>query len=311
MMTVLWVVLGLAIITLLISYVCFRMSFLVVKRSKAEIPPGKAYEPYRPVLKKWMEEARKMPCEEMEITSFDGLKLRGKYYECIPGAPMELMLHGYRGNGERDLCGGIQRAFALGRNVLIPDQRAGGRSEGRVITFGINESKDCVTWLEHIEKRFGPDVKVIITGVSMGAATVMMAAGRELPKCVVGVLADCGYTSPRAIIKKVIRDMKLPADLLYPFVRLGAIVFGRFDPDSYSPEEAMANCKLPVIFVHGEADDFVPCEMTRRNYELCTGPKVLLTVPDAGHGLSYPAAPERYIRTLKDFNATMGLPEVK
>ena len=311
MMTVLWVVLGLAIITLLISYVCFRMAFLVVKRSKAEIPPGKAYEPYRPVLKKWMEEARKMPCEEMEITSFDGLKLRGKYYECIPGAPMELMLHGYRGNGERDLCGGIQRAFALGRNVLIPDQRAGGRSEGRVITFGINESKDCVTWLEHIEKRFGPDVKVIITGVSMGAATVMMAAGRELPKCVVGVLADCGYTSPRAIIKKVIRDMKLPADLLYPFVRLGAIVFGRFDPDSYSPEEAMANCKLPVIFVHGEADDFVPCEMTRRNYELCTGPKVLLTVPGAGHGLSYPAAPERYIRTLKDFNAAMGLPEVK
>ena len=311
MMTVLWVVLGLAIITLLISYVCFRMAFLVVKRSKAEIPPGKAYEPYRPVLKKWMEEARKMPCEEMEITSFDGLKLRGKYYECIPGAPMELMLHGYRGNGERDLCGGIQRAFALGRNVLIPDQRAGGRSEGRVITFGINESKDCVTWLEHIEKRFGPDVKVIITGVSMGAATVMMAAGRELPKCVVGVLADCGYTSPRAIIKKVIRDMKLPADLLYPFVRLGAIVFGWFDPDSYSPEEAMANCKLPVIFVHGEADDFVPCEMTRRNYELCTGPKVLLTVPDAGHGLSYPAAPERYIRTLKDFNAAMGLPEVK
>ena len=311
MMTVLWVVLGLEIITLLISYVCFRMSFLVVKRSKAEIPPGKAYEPYRPVLKKWMEEARKMPCEEMEITSFDGLKLRGKYYECIPGAPMELMLHGYRGNGERDLCGGIQRAFALGRNVLIPDQRAGGRSEGRVITFGINESKDCVTWLEHIEKRFGPDVKVIITGVSMGAATVMMAAGRELPKCVVGVLADCGYTSPRAIIKKVIRDMKLPADLLYPFVRLGAIVFGRFDPDSYSPEEAMANCKLPVIFVHGEADDFVPCEMTRRNYELCTGPKVLLTVPGAGHGLSYPAAPERYIRTLKDFNAAMGIPEVK
>ena len=105
--------------------------------------------------------------------------------------------------------------------------------------------------------------------------------------------------------------MKLPADLLYPFVRLGAIVFGRFDPDSYSPEEAMANCKLPVIFVHGEADDFVPCEMTRRNYELCTGPKVLLMVPGAGHGLSYPAAPERYIRTLKDFNATMGLGEVK
>lgn len=310
MLIVLWVVLGLVFLTLLVSYICFRMAFLVVKRSQADIPPGKEYEPYRPMLKKWMEEARKLPFEEMEVTSFDGLKLRGKYYECNPGGPMELMLHGYRGNGERDLCGGIQRAFALGRNVLIPDQRAGGRSEGRVITFGINESKDCVTWLEHIEKRFGPNVKVIITGVSMGAATVMMAAGRELPKCVVGVLADCGYTSPKAIIKKVIRDMKLPADLLYPFVRLGAILFGRFDPDSYSPEEAMTNCKLPVIFVHGEADGYVPCDMTRRNYELCTGPKVLLTVPGAEHGLSYPAAPERYIQTLKNFNSTMGLPEV-
>ena len=179
-----------------------------------------------------------------------------------------------------------------------------------MITFGINESKDCVTWAEHLQKRFGPDVKVIITGVSMGAATVMMAAARELPPCVIGVLADCGYTSPRAIIKKVIRDMKLPADLLYPFVRLGAILFGGFDPDSFSPEEAMKRCKLPVIFVHGEDDAFVPCDMTRRNYELCTAPKVLLTVPGAGHGLSYPAAPENYIQTLNDFNPTMGLPKV-
>jgi fermentation-respiration switch protein FrsA (DUF1100 family) len=308
MMIFLYLLLGLVALSLLIAYICFRMAFLVVKRSDAEIPPGKEYEPYRAQLKKWMEEARNMPCEEMEVTSFDGLKLRGKYYECIPGAPMELMFHGYRGNGERDLCGGIQRAFAIGRNVLIVDQRAGGRSEGRVITFGVNESMDCVTWANHLQERFGPELKLIITGVSMGAATVMMATARELPPCVVGVLADCGYTSARDIIKKVIRDMKLPADLLYPFVRLGAILFGKFDPDSITAEQAMRNCKLPVIFAHGEADNFVPCEMSRRNYEACAGPKVLLTVPGAGHGLCYPADQEGYIKKLKEFNEVLGLP---
>ena len=310
MLPLICVLLGVGLLILLTSYICFRMAFLVVKRSNAEIPPGKEYEPYRPLLKKWMEEARQMPCEEMEITSFDGLKLRGKYYECVPGAPMEIMFHGYRGNGERDLCGGIQRAFALKRNVLIVDQRAGGRSEGNVITFGILESTDCVTWAEHVQQRFGEDVKVIITGVSMGAATVMMAAAKPLPPCVVGVLADCGYTSARDIIKKVIRGMKLPADLIYPVVRLGAILFGHFDPDAFSPEEAMKQCKLPVIFVHGEEDGFVPCEMTRKNCEVCTAPKVLLTVPGADHGLSYPAAPEVYVQTLNDFNPVMGLPKV-
>lgn len=307
MMIFLYILLGLAALSLLVAYICFRMTFLVVKRSTAEIPPGKEYEPYRPQLKKWMEEVRNMPYEEMEVTSFDGLKLRGKYYECIPGAPMELMFHGYRGSGERDLCGGIQRAFDMERNVLIVDQRAAGKSEGNVITFGIHESRDCVTWLHYLQQRFGPQLKVIITGVSMGAATVMMATTWELPPCVVGVLADCGFTSAREIIKKVIRDLKLPADFLYFFVRLGAILYGHFDPDSITAEQAMRNCKLPVIFFHGEGDGFVPCDMTRRNYEACAAPKMLMTVPGAGHGLSYPADQEGYIRKLKEFDALVGL----
>ena len=116
-------------------------------------------------------------------------------------------------------------------------------------------------------EHFGPDVKLILCGISMGASTVLMAAGQPLPEIVIGVLADCGYNSARDIIKKVIRRMHLPADLCYPFVKLGARLFGHFDLEALSPETALRSCTLPVIFFHGEADDFVPCEMSRINYK--------------------------------------------
>lgn len=294
----------LAVMVLLTAYICFRMAFYADRKPSGEeypIPEGEIYEPYRDQMVAWMKETWAMPHEDMSITSFDGLTLRGKYYECVPGGPIELMFHGYRGNADRDLCGGVQRCFALGRNTLIVDQRACGSSEGNVITFGIHESDDCHRWIAYLIQRFGPDVKIIITGISMGASTVMLAAGRELPEQVVGVLADCGYTSAEDIIKVVIRQMKLPPKLAYPFVRLGAKLFGHFDPNSDSPIEAMKRCKVPVMFIHGEADDFVPCEMSRRNCAACNAPKKLWTVPGAGHGLSILVDKPGYMRELREF----------
>ena len=288
----------------IVGYVCYRMAFYADRKPSEEefpIPEGEIYEPYREQMVAWMKETREIPHEDMEIVSFDGLILRGKYYECVPGGPVELMFHGYRGNADRDLCGGVQRCFALGRNTLIVDQRACGASEGHVITFGIHESDDCHRWIAHLIKRFGSDVKIILTGISMGASTVMLAAGRELPEQVVGVLADCGYTSARDIIEHVIKKMNLPPKLAYPFVKLGAKRIGCFDLDKDSPLEAMKRCKVPVIFIHGEDDDFVPCEMSRRNYEACAAPKKLWTVPGAGHGLSILVDQPGYMRELREF----------
>ena len=219
---------------------------------------------------------------------------------------MELMFHGYRGSAERDLCGGVQRCRALGRSALIVNQRTSGKSEGTVISFGVNESRDCLSWLEYIVNRW-PDKKIILTGISMGASTVMMAAGNELPENVVYVLADCGYSSAKAIIIKCMRQMKLPDKVLYPFVKLGAKIFGHFDLEETSPIEAMKKCKVPVVFIHGEDDDFVPCEMSKDNYEACTSFKAILTVPGAGHGLSYVVAPEEYLKLLADFSTWCGL----
>ena len=303
-MIILWVLLAVAALVLLTAYICFRMAFYAVRKPETDefsIPEGPIYEPYRELMVGWMKETRAMPQEQFQVTSFDGLKLRGRYFECNPGAPIELMFHGYRGRADRDLCGGVQRCFSLGRNALLVDQRSCGESEGNVITFGIKERRDCRTWVDFMVSHFGPDVKIIITGISMGAATVMLAAGDPMPENVIGVLADCGYTSAREIIQKVIRQMKLPARLLYPFVRLGALVFAGFDPDEDSPKAAMARCKLPVIFFHGEADDFVPCQMSRDNYEACTGPKRLVTIPNAGHGRCYLVEKDTYLKELAAF----------
>lgn len=309
-MKLIWILLGIAVVLCLLAtlgaYICYRMAFYSPKRKPKdpdviEIPEGEIYEVFRESMENWARMTRAMPHEDVEVRSFDGLTLRGKFYEYAPGAPIELMLHGYRGCAERDMPGGALRSHRVGRSALVVDQRGSGSSDGSVISFGINERRDCLAWVDYMIQKFGPDVKIILTGISMGAATVMMAAGEDLPDQVIGILADCGYSSPRQIICKVIRDMKLPPKPIYPLIKLGAKLFGGFDLEETSALEALKRCKKPVIFFHGETDDFVPCEMSRACFAACASEKRLVTVPNAGHGLAYPVDPERYIRELKVF----------
>lgn len=303
-MTFILLAAALLAVLVLATYWCYRMAFFAdrsVPQEEYPVPKGEIYEPYHEQMKSWIRQIREMPHENVEITSFDGLKLCARYYEYAPDAPIELLFHGYRGTADQDMSGGVLRCFLVGHSALLVDQRACGMSEGNKITFGINESRDCHSWISFVRQRFGENRKIILCGMSMGASTVLMAAGRPLPSNVVGVLADCGYTTPKEIICKVIRQLKLPAKLCYPFVRLGARVFAGFDLEEDSSLEAMARCQVPVIFFHGEDDDFVPCDMSRRNYEACTAPKRLITVPGAGHGLSYFLQSERYLQEVRDF----------
>ena len=171
-----------------------------------------------------------------------------------------------------------------------------------MVTFGILERLDCRTWVDFIVKNINSNAKIILTGISMGASTVMLAASQPMPPNVVGVLADCGYTSARAIIQKVMRDMKLPAPLLYPLVKLGARIYGKFDPDEDSSIESMRRCQLPVFFIHGDTDDFVPYSMSEENFAACASPhKRLVRIHGAGHGLAFPVDQETYLRELGDF----------
>lgn len=302
----------LTITVFVIAYICYRMAFLSKRDSsntseEFPTPQGRIYDPFRKQMVEFMKETRQLPYQKAEVESFDGLKLRGKYYECEKGAPIELMFHGYRGSSERDLCGGVQRCFRLKRNVLLVDQRGSGDSEGKVITFGINESRDVQSWIDYILTNISADAKIILTGISMGGATVLTAAGRELPENVVCILADCSYSSAKEIIKKVIADKGMPPDLMYPFMKLGARVYGHFRIDETSPLDAMKRCKVPVIFIHGEADRYVPCDMSRKVFDACPSKKVIYTVKNAGHGLSYLVDTEGYFRTLETFCKANGI----
>ena len=292
-------------------YCFFRIFYSPTRKpeqlAEYRVPRGDAYTPYREEMIAWIKAARAMPYTEMEIRSYDGLILRGRYYEKEKGLPIELQFHGYRGDSDRDLSGAISRAFAVGHNALIIDHRGAGRSEGHVITFGIREKRDCLAWIDHVIALFGKDVRLHLTGISMGAATVLMAAGEELPPNVKSVLADCPYSSAKEIIKKVIRGMGLPADFLYPFVWLGARLYGGFDLGEDSPIEAVARARVPIIFYHGDADDFVPHEMSERMYAACASEhKRFITVTGADHGIAYSTDKESYLSTLRAFLANCG-----
>lgn len=311
----LWIILGaigtLVTLAFLLTLYCFFKVFYSPKRTlpgpdEYPIPDGEIYEAHREQITEWTKEIRAANFERFYIKSFDGLTLSGKYFEYAPGAPLEILFHGYRGNSERDLCGGVARCFDLGRSALIVDHRAAGESEGHVITFGINERHDCLSWINFAVSHFGSDVKIIITGVSMGAATVMLAAAEDLPSNVVCALADCGYTSAEEIIKKIVAEMKLPPKLIYPFITLAARIFGRFNLNETSPIEAMKNAKIPVIFIHGDADDFVPCDMSSRLYEACVTQKKFVVIHGAGHGLAFPIDQEGYVEALRQFEQECG-----
>lgn len=205
-----------------------------------------------------------------------------------------ILFHGYRSCALRDCAGGFVLAKKLGFNVLAVDQRAHGGSGGTTITFGILERHDCLCWADYAVQHLSHDVPILLSGLSMGAATVLMASSLPLPETIVGIIADCPYSSPSKIIQKVCADRRIPPKLAYPFILLGARVFGRFHLQESSATEAVRNTKVPLLLLHGEDDLFVPCSMSLEIQTACRGNSQLHTFPGAGHGLSYMADPIRY-----------------
>lgn len=305
------ILLALALLIAAGEYAIYKKGFCVDREKCADARrpmKGEQYEPYSEATMALIDEALRREYDPVEIEAFDGIKLFGKFYSAGDGAPVQIMMHGYKSAAERDFCGGLKLALENGCSVLLADQRGHGRSGGRCLTMGVNERRDCVSWAEYFAKR-NPGCQILLTGLSMGAATVLMAAGLRLPENVKGIIADCGYTSPEAIIKDVLRRRGLPAGPLYFFARQSLRLFAGIDLSSCSATQALREAKIPILFIHGEDDRFVPCEMGRENYEACTAPKTLITVPGAGHGLSYMVDEERYRRAILTFMKDVLRPE--
>lgn len=296
----------LLLILLGISRWVYNKAFYVPKGKKSADPYAhfgrKKDEDCRRKLYGLVDMLKEKESEEVSITSYDGLRLVGHYYHLRDGAPLKIIFHGWRSTYLRDCGGGAVMAWKAGYNLLLVDQRALGKSEGRTITFGIKEKYDCLSWVNYSIERFGKDVQIILGGISMGAATVLMASALDLPKNVKCISADCGYTSPEAIIRKVCReDMGIPDWLGFPFVRIGAWIFGGFSIKDGGALEAVKHAKVPLMIMHGDEDDFVPYAMCHELYDAIEGPKTLLTVSGAGHGLSYFVETERYEKALREF----------
>ena len=258
--------------------------------------------PYRDELIEGRRWVKSHELEDFSVTSYDGLTLRAKFLAAQDMRAVVLMMHGYRSNPLHDFSLAIKEYHEMGVSCMLPYQRAHGESEGKYICFGVRERRDAVSWCKLIEEKF-PGVPIILDGMSMGAATVMMASGLELPGAVRGIVADCGFTSPRDIMASVMKERfnMAPFPFLYT-TALAARVFAGFGT-KVSTETELKKNKLPLLLIHGEADHFVPHSMSERNYEAARDvcDVKFLSFPNAGHGLSFLTDRDRYIEEVKNF----------
>lgn len=285
------------------GYITYRMAFYNNPK-KNKVDPYtyiKDNEDPRNLFSKGLiDNILKIPYKDIYTESYDGLRLRGRLYMVDENAPFAIQFHGYKSTPMIDFSGGGEFVMNMGVNVIMVDQRACGESEGRTVSFGYHESSDVLSWVEYVSNNYGKDRKILLFGVSMGAATVIIAAGRGLPKNVVGVCADCPCSSTSEIVTKVIYDMKLPGKLLYPLVRVGAMLYGKFDPDAAEAKRIVRKASVPILLIHGEGDDFVPCDMSR---DIAAASELveLHTFPEAPHGLSFVYDTDRYKDIAKEF----------
>ncbi len=283
---------------------CFFCCFYASNKKPQDPYQGLHGEQFLEVQEQIYSNTRDMeqiPFEPVTIKSFDGLTLYGRYYHLKDGAPVQIMFHGYRSMALRDCAGGFKLAQKLGMNVLSVDQRGHGNSGGHVITLGIWERRDCLSWIRYINGRFGSKTPIVLSGLSMGASTVIMATALPLPNNVKCVLADSPYSAPGDIIWLICRDRHIPIKFVYPFIRLAARILGGFNLEQYSAAEAASISAVPILLLHGDDDHLVPCEMSHQIHELSNGCTKLVTFMEAGHGLSYIVEPERYEQTVCNF----------
>lgn len=306
-MTALYISLGgllLLVLILLLAggYAAFRLAFFHRPNKDEDIFSTLHKHPeFADVRRGYIEHFLSIPCEEVEITSRDGLRLFGRYYHVSDGAPLEIQVHGYKSISRRDFSASGAECFKAGYNLLLVDQRAHGMSEGRVISFGIKERFDCIDWVKYARERFGNEQKIALYGISMGAASVLMAAGEEeLSGKVACVIADCPYSSPIDIIVRVARRLCIPGWITKILAPIGARIYGGFNLLETSPKAAVKKAAMPILLLHGKADNFVPYEMS----EMIAAENKnirLVGFEGAGHGFSFLVDSDGYLSEVNSF----------
>lgn len=240
--------------------------------------------------------------EEITIRGYHDTKLTGHYLKAEKEERILLAFHGWRSNWRKDFALCVPRFLEQNCSVILVEQRAHGRSGGRHIGFGILERHDCKKWTEYLLDRFGADLPVYLYGVSMGASTVLMASSLDLPGNVKGIIADCGFTKPYQMVLRFARKiLKMGEYPNVPVVNKLCHFTAGYDFKEYSTLDAMKVCKIPVLFIHGTKDNFVPYYMTLENFNQCHCRKELFLVEGADHCRSFYVAPEEYMLKIEQF----------
>lgn len=290
MMAVFLILVFLLLLGFLALYILYRVVFCnppQKRPSVRQIPDSGLYRAHKDKMLKAIEDMEKTSCEEVGIFSGDGLRLYGKLYQGKQDdAPLVIFFHGYHGMAAWDGYGFFQLCKTNGFHLLMIDERAHGKSEGNVLTFGIKERYDCKLWVEYAVKRFGEGSDIFLAGVSMGAASVMMSSALGLPGNVKGIIEDCGYSGPPDIIKETIKSMKLPVGLFYQLIKLGARLFGHFDLEADTALQSVRKTNIPILFIQGEKDSVVPPSMGAELFEACRSRKDLVIIKGADHANS-------------------------
>lgn len=282
-----------------------------MKRNNAKVErtikmSGTDWSQYAPMMQERKAFMLEQNHKDITQTSFDGLKLHATFFPAINEAQdrkkVAICFHGYTSQGMSDYIGLSGYYLNKGYAMLLPDARAHGTSEGEYIGFGCLDRKDALVWIDWVVKELGEDVEIILHGTSMGGATVLMASGLDLPAQVKGIVSDCGFTSPKEVFTHVLNTMyHLPAFPVIP----GADVINKklagYGMDECNAKREVAHAKVPILFIHGSNDTFVPAHMCDEIYDCCTSPKRKLIVEGAAHAESYYKDTENYERALDEF----------
>ena len=304
-MIALYLVLALFLLFLLTSYICMLFAMRRGKAFDPRDPKAIAKSAWarhqEPVLAgiAWL---ALQETEQISLESFDGLRLSARLFPAEENRGTILLFHGYRSMVCIDFSCAAQYYHELGFNLLLIDQRSHGHSEGRYLTYGVLERRDCQSWADYCYRRFGSSQSLFLGGLSMGASTVLMASDLPMPPTVRGIIADCGFTSPWEIIAHVMKSRyHLPPFPLLYGIDLFSRLFARCGLRDCSTVQAVARTVLPVLLIHGTGDRFVPCSMSRRAYDACAGERHLVLVEGAGHGASFLVDRRACTRALEQF----------
>ena len=244
------------------------------------------------------------PIEKLSLTASNGEILRGSVIT-PPNTNGKLLIacHGAHSSGIGEFCFAMPYFYREGYTVLMPEHRGCGESDGKFLGYGTHESKDTLLWLEYARKRF-PELNIYLYGVSMGGATVLMMSDKINDPAVKGVIADCSYTSAWDEFSYQLKtSFHLPNFPMLHTCNLICRLICGYDFRDASPVKAVSNSSLPVLFIHGAADDFVPQFMQDELYAVCPTRKEKLTVDGAVHARSYYTDPAAYESAMESFIA--------